>query len=205
MNYNELNDNELVYLCQENNEEAENKLIEKYKGLILGIIKEYISNAQIKGLEISDLYQEGLLGLLNAIKSFSEVKDTTFYTYALTCIKASIISEIRRTLTQKNKVLNESYSLDNILEESEKNFYELFKDEGQDPNIKMINAFEFEELVNDIKSKLSKSEIDIFELKLQGYDNQEIAKILKRDKKYVENTIFRINKKYKERKKEQYV
>ena len=57
MNYNELNDNELVYLCQENNEEAENKLIEKYKGLILGIIKEYISNAQIKGLEISDLYQ----------------------------------------------------------------------------------------------------------------------------------------------------
>lgn len=205
MNYNELNDNELVYLCQENNEEAENKLIEKYKGLILGIIKEYISNAQIKGLEISDLYQEGLLGLLNAIKSFSEVKDTTFYTYALTCIKASIISEIRRTLTQKNKVLNESYSLDNILEESEKNFYELFKDERQDPNIKMINAFEFEELVNNIKSKLSKSEIYIFELKLQGYNNQEISKILKKDKKYVENTIFRINKKYKEGKKEQYV
>ena len=205
MNYNELNDNELVYLCQENNEDAENKLIEKYKGLILGIIKEYISNAQIKGLEISDLYQEGLLGLLNAIKSFSEVKDTTFYTYALTCIKASIISEIRRTLTQKNKVLNESYSLDNILEESEKNFYELFKDERQDPNIKMINAFEFEELVNNIKSKLSKSEIYIFELKLQGYNNQEISKILKKDKKYVENTIFRINKKYKEGKKEQYV
>ena len=30
MNYKELNDNELVYLCAENNEEAENYLINKY-------------------------------------------------------------------------------------------------------------------------------------------------------------------------------
>ena len=31
MDYKELNDNELIYMCYENNEEAENIIINKYK------------------------------------------------------------------------------------------------------------------------------------------------------------------------------
>ena len=42
MNYKELNDNELVYLCAENNEEATNILISKYKNCILTTLKEYL-------------------------------------------------------------------------------------------------------------------------------------------------------------------
>mgnify|MGYP003413123360 CR=1 FL=1 len=46
--------------------------------------------------------------------------------------------------------------------------------------------------------KLSDKEKVIFDLKLKGLDNKEIADLIDKDKKYVENTIFRIKKKYKE-------
>ena len=74
----------------------------------------------------------------------------------------------------------------------------LFKDEREEPNKKLIDHEETVELTNRIKSKLSENEKVIFELKLQGLDNKEIAELIDKDRKYVENTIFRIGKKYKE-------
>ena len=197
MNYDDLNDNELVYLCSENNENATIELINKYKGMILIILKDFLKKYKIVGIEISDLYQEGLIGLLNAIETYDKDRDVTFYTYANACIKSSIITTIRSTFTQKNRILNTSYSLDKMFEDSENNFYEIFKDEREEPNKKLIDHEETVELTNRIKSKLSENEKVIFELKLQGLDNKEIAELIDKDRKYVENTIFRIGKKYK--------
>ena len=42
MDYKELNDNELVYLCNENNEDAVNVIINKYKSCIVNILKDYL-------------------------------------------------------------------------------------------------------------------------------------------------------------------
>lgn len=201
MNYDDLNDNELVYLCSENNENATIELINKYKGMILIILKDFLKKYKIVGIEISDLYQEGLIGLLNAIETYDKDRDVTFYTYANACIKSSIITTIRSTFTQKNRILNTSYSLDKMFEDSENNFYEIFKDEREEPNKKLIDHEETVELTNRIKSKLSDNEKVIFELKLQGLGNSEIAELIDKDRKYVENTIFRIGKKYKEMKK----
>ena len=198
MNYDDLNDNELVYLCSENNENATIELINKYKGMILIILKDFLKKYKIVGIEISDLYQEGLIGLLNAIETYDKDRDVTFYTYANACIKSSIITTIRSTFTQKNRILNTSYSLDKMFEDSENNFYEIFKDEREEPNKKLIDHEETVELTNRIKSKLSENEKVIFELKHQGLDNKEIAELIDKDRKYVENTIFRIGKKYKE-------
>ncbi len=198
MNYDDLNDNELVYLCSENNENATIELINKYKGMILIILKDFLKKYKIVGIEISDLYQEGLIGLLNAIETYDKDRDVTFYTYANACIKSSIITTIRSTFTQKNRILNTSYSLDKMFEDSENNFYEIFKDEREEPNKKLIDHEETIELTNRIKSKLIENEKVIFELKLQGLDNKEIAELIDKDRKYVENTIFRIGKKYKE-------
>ena len=198
MNYDDLNDNELVYLCSENNENATIELINKYKGMILIILKDFLKKYKIVGIEISDLYQEGLIGLLNAIETYDKDRDVTFYTYANACIKSSIITTIRSTFTKKNRILNTSYSLDKMFEDSENNFYEIFKDEREEPNKKLIDHEETVELTNRIKSKLSENEKVIFELKLQGLDNKEIAELIDKDRKYVENTIFRIGKKYKE-------
>ena len=198
MDYKELNDNELIYLCHDNNEEAINLVINKYKNCIITILKEYLKEYNIIGIEISDLYQEGLIGLLHAIETFDKDKEVLFYAYACTCIRTNIISAIRLTFRQKNRILNNSYSLDKLFNESTTNYYEIFKDMSQEPNKLLIDEEELEELVNKLKKKLSKMECDILDLKLKGLKNTEIAVLLDKDKKFVENTMFRITKKYKE-------
>ena len=69
---------------------------------------------------------------------------------------------------------------------------------SQEPNKLLIDEEELEELVNKLKKKLSKMECDILDLKLKGLKNTEIAVLLDKNKKFVENTMFRITKKYKE-------
>ena len=198
MDYKELNDNELIYMCYENNEDAENIMIDKYKNCILTVLKGFLKEYNIIGVEVADLYQEGLIGLMHAIKTFDKEKDVTFYTYATTCIRTNIISAMRQTFRMKNRILNNSFSLDKLIEDSNHNYYEIFKDESYDPNRILIKDEENQEIINAIKSRLSKGELVIFELKLKGLNNTEIAELLNKSKKYVENTMFRINKKYKE-------
>jgi RNA polymerase sporulation-specific sigma factor len=199
MDYKEINDNELIYMCCENNEEAENIIIDKYKNCINQCIKNLMKEYYIVGMEASDLYQEGLIGLMHAIKSFNEERDVTFYTYANTCIKTSIISAMRYTFRKKNRILNTSYSLDKIMgEETNHNFYEIFKDNTNEPTGLIIKEEENKELIEMVRSKLSKKELQVFNYKLEGLTNDEIAHSLNSTKKFVENTVFRINKKYKE-------
>ena len=198
MDYKELNDNELVYLCNENNEDAANILVEKYKNCILLTLKDYLKEYNIIGLEVADLYQEGLIGLMHAINSFDEKRDVSFYTYANACIKSNLISAMRQTFRMKNRILNNSYSLDKLIEDTNSSFYELFKDDHNDPDKLLAEEETKEDLINSIKSKLSHNEKIIFELRLKGLTNKEISELIDKDKKYVENAMFRINKKYKE-------
>ncbi len=198
MDYRELNDNELVYLCAENNEEAMNLIVNKYKNCILMILKEYLKEYNIIGVEVADLYQEGLIGLMHAIHSYNSTRDVLFYTYANACIRTSLMSAIRQTFRQKNRILNYSYSLDKIFEDSGDNFYEILKDESYEPNKLLLNNEEESELINKLKDKLSKSELAIFELRLKGLSNGEIASLIDKDTKYIENSLFRIKRKYKE-------
>ena len=199
MDYKDINDNELIYMCCENNEEAENIIIDKYKNCINQCIKSLMKEYYIVGMEQSDLYQEGLIGLMHAIKSFDEEKDVTFYTYANTCIKTSMISAMRSTFRKKNRILNTSYSLDKLMdEESNHNFYDIFEDNTNEPTGLLIKEEEKQELLDMVKSNLSKKELQVFNYKLDGLTNEEIADSLNSTKKYVENTVFRINKKYKE-------
>lgn len=198
MNYKELNDNELILLSCESNEEATELLIKKYKNLILSILNEYKKKYNIYGVEIADLYLEGLIGLLTAIETFDKNKDILFYTYVSVCIRTSIMSAIRRTFRNKNKILNNSYSLDLMYDDTKTSLYEVLTDENSDPNNILLKEESINEIILNITKLLSKNEKLIFDLKLKGLSNQEIASLLDKDKKYVENTLFRIKNKYKD-------
>ena len=144
MDYKTLNDNELIYLCCENNEEAINIVINKYKNCILSILKDYLKEYNIIGVEVADLYQEGLIGLMHAINTFDKEKNVSFYTYANACIKTSIISAMRQTFRMKNRILNNSYSLDMLIEDTNSSLYDLCEDESNEPNNVLINKEEKE-------------------------------------------------------------
>ncbi len=198
MDYNKLNDNELVYLCCDNNEDAINLVISKYKPHILKILKELLKEYNIIGYEVSDLYQEGLIGLLYAIHSYKDGSNTTFYTYSTKCIKNNIMNFIRHSFRQKNRILNNSYSLDKLFEESNENYYNLLKDNSFEPTNLLFRSENENEIISRLKARLSDNEKLVFDLRLKGLKNSEISDLLSKDKKYIENTMNRINRKYKE-------
>ena len=198
MDYKELNDNELVYLCCENSEEAYNTIINKYKPIILSTVKQYMKELNIVGSEINDFYQEGLIGLMTAINTYDETKDTTFYTYATKCIKNNMLSSVRKSFSKKSKILNDSYSLDKMIDDSNLDFYDVFSDERSNPLNILFEEEEGKVLLNKLKDMFSSGEQEIFEYKVLGLSNAEIAEKINKSKKYVENTMFRIGKKYRE-------
>ena len=198
MDYKELNDNELVYLCCENSEEACNTIINKYKPIILSTVKQYMKELNIVGSEINDFYQEGLIGLMTAINTYDETKDTTFYTYATKCIKNNMLSSVRKSFSKKSKILNDSYSLDKMIDDSNLDFYDVFSDERSNPLNILFEEEEGKVLLNKLKDMFSSGEKEIFEYKVLGLSNAEIAGKINKSKKYVENTMFRIGKKYRE-------
>ena len=163
MDYKELNDNELVYLCCENSEEAYNTIINKYKPIILSTVKQYMKELNIVGSEINDFYQEGLIGLMTAINTYDETKDTTFYTYATKCIKNNMLSSVRKSFSKKSKILNDSYSLDKMIDDSNLDFYDVFSDERSNPLNILFEEEEGKVLLNKLKDMFSSGEKEIFE------------------------------------------
>ena len=197
MDYKFENDNELLFLIAEKDEDAEKVLIEKYKHVIKSIANNYLTIAKNIGMDENDLYQEGLLGFINAINSFSNEKNVTFYTFSSKCIEYKIRDAIRQSGRKKYSSLNTALSLD-LYSEEEKELYKLISDDSKDPSKQLIELEDKKDLLNNINKNLTKFEQEVLKFKLEGYTNEEIAQILKKEKRSIENSITRIKQKYKE-------
>ena len=80
MKYQNLDDNEILYLISENDEEAYNYMYCKYKPLISKFATVILKNFKYLNLEYDDLIQEGMYGLSLAIKRFDNTSDNIFFT-----------------------------------------------------------------------------------------------------------------------------
>ena len=190
-----MEDIELLELIKENNEEALENLIEKYRSTIIGILLKYKKDAYLIGLDIKDLYQEGLIGLFESIKTYDEQKDASFKTYANLVIDRKLLDLIKANKRLKHFTLNNAVSLDSILdEEDDRNLYDKLETDESTPISKLIDEEDNELL----KSSLTDFELKVYILKIEGKTNKEIASILDKNLRSVENTIQRIKIKFKE-------
>lgn len=200
--YDKYNDYELLSYISECNEDATDILLKKYEPLIVSTAKKLLKGMENFGLDINDLIQEGRLGLLKASETFTESKDTLFYTYAKTCIERKMYDLVKSTRRVKHKILNESIPIDVDDDKGEyKELDYLLKDETENPEQLLLNEEEQKELQNIINSKLNDIEIQVLELKLKGFENREISEILDCDYKKIDNTLQRIKQKLRETKK----
>lgn len=186
----EIQDDVLLDLINSNDEYAFNYIIKKYTPIIKMYVKKEIGGASKLGLEYNDLMQEGLLGLTNAINLYNKEKDNKFSTFAEIVIKRQIKNYIKAMNSNNNLVLNESLSISDELND---NYIKKFSDYSDIPGKDMISK----EIDEDIKKKLNTQEYKVYELKKETKSNREIAIILNRDDKTIENTITRINAKIK--------
>ena len=198
MDYDDINDNELLFLVSESNEEAKSILVKKYTGIVHKIAYKYAPLAKSIGIEEKDLIQEGLIGLNKAIDTYNTKKEVLFYTYVTVCIEASIKTALRNASRKKNKTLNDSISLDKLYEE-EANIDELLKDEQYNPSLKIQEEESMDEILSKTKKILAPFEYEVLKLKIYGYTNEEVAKITNKNKKSIENTLFRIKNKLKDK------
>lgn len=195
--YENLNDYELLDQVADN-EFATETLFEKYKPLIYGIAKKAYYTRQNTGLEMNDLIQEGMIGFSIAINTFDDQKKTTFFTYARTCIMRRVNSTIVAANRLKHQILNESISVE-ILDSETNTDNQILSDTKNNPESLLIENENVQEIKKIIDSELTEFEKKVCDLKTSGFDYKEIAEILNKTPKSIDNAFSRIKAKIQKR------
>ena len=199
MDYRDYNDNELLSYIAENNEEASEILYKKYMPLVTKAARKmhiYIKNT---GMEVNDLIQEGMLGLSNAIREYTEDKNVLFYTFAKTCIERKIITAVTAARRLKHKPLNDSLPLEatKISDDNLVFIEEIIGDNKDNPENMLLDSENFNEIISIAKKELTDFELQVFELRISDFGYKEIAEILEKDIKSIDNALQRIKLKLK--------
>lgn len=91
------NDDEELYRCVQAGQEAQRRLVETNGRLVISIALKYVG----RGLDLDELSQEGVVGLIRAIEKFKLSKGTKLSTYATFWIRQSIV----RAIADKSRVI----------------------------------------------------------------------------------------------------
>ena len=198
-NYKNYNDYELIYQIREQDETSYGIIYEKYHPIITRMAQFYYNYNKGIGLEFDDLYQEGMCGLEQAIKDYND-NTSLFYTYAILCVKREMERVIKKNRRQKHNPLNESYSFSNHLISNQELVLEdtLYDFISITENICFSDIYS--SLIMHFKYELPDKQSQVFELKLNGFNNNEISELLNLNKKSIDGYIRTIRsafKKYK--------
>ena len=192
ISYIKLSDNELQNMAVSGDRDAEECLAMRYLRSVRICARPFF----LAGGDSEDLIQEGMFGLLSAIRQYDEKQNTSFKTFAEHCIKNRIISAVRSASAPKHTPLNEGVSLDSLLSDESQiplsAYTELFR---RTPEEQVLARENKEELFSSFKECLSKYEISVLEHYLDGLSYNEIAKSTGKDIKAVDNAIQRIRRK----------
>lgn len=170
MDYKKYNDNELIYMVQENGESYSDLLLKKYHPIILKISNEYYLKSFGCGYELDDFYQEALVSFYRSLHTYNGSKDTLFYTYTIVCIRRALMSFSRRIYNIRNKSLDAD-----SVDISELDY--LIEDINENPKYK--DSYKgLECIIKDVIFNLPLEAGAILELKMNGFTYKEIGKLL---------------------------
>lgn len=190
----EKTDEALCGLVAAGNREAEECLATRYSRLVRACARPYF----LAGGDSEDLLQEGMIGLLSAIRSYDPEEETLFRTYAEVCIRNRLRSAIRSAARDKHNPLNHALSFDPPLLDENSNHtytYRAHFSQIEDPEHTLIIKEEQEARMKAIQNQLSSFEKIVLDLYLNGFSYTEIADQVGRSLKSVDNAIQRIRRK----------
>lgn len=193
--YEGLTDEELIALFRDGDQEAMEKLLNKYKEMVLRKAK----SMYILGGDSDDLIQEGMLGLFKAVRDYDCGRDASFRTFAQLCVTRQLYTAVKASSRKKHLPLNTAISLSRPVredgEEDEEFLDCLEADASSNPEVYLIGQEEMERLEEKIEKELSPLEKQVLELHLTGMGYVEIAHVLNRDEKSTDNALQRIRTK----------
>ena len=169
MDYNDINDYELIYRIRENDdEEAVNIMVKKYEPLIVNFARKYFVQLKYQGADMTDLVQEGRIAVFKALSSYDPNSVSIFFTYVTICIERRFITYCRNLGANKYSPLNYSVSDDCLYE---------IKDYSCEPYNIVIRNNE-ENSIMEFKNSLDFVDSNIFELRYNGFSYKEISELL---------------------------
>ena len=192
--YNLLEDVELVAKAQDGDRRAADTLIDRYKAFVRVKTRAYF----LVGADRDDIVQEGMIGLFKAIRDYSPDKQASFKYFADICITRQIITAVKSATRQKHSPLNSYISLSKPAyeDESERTLIEMLSlRTSLNPEEIMIDKENLKSTEQKIRKILSKFELEVMELYTNGKSYLEIAEMLNKEPKSIDNAIQRVKKK----------
>ncbi|MEG1581746.1 MAG: sigma-70 family RNA polymerase sigma factor [Clostridia bacterium] len=172
-------------------------LISQYSQIIKILCKKYY---YVGGNE-DDLFQEAMIGFLQAVKSYDiergAVSSDAFKKFALMCAKRQIIDAIKKANAQKNKPLNNYIPFRQKFNDEGDLEVDIRDDKARDPEEWFLSRETGKEKLSDLENAISSFEKQVLRLYLDGKSQVQIAEILDKPLKSIENTLQRVRNKLK--------
>ena len=100
-------DEQLVVRAKDGDDEALTALIQRYAPFVRMRAGAY----GVKELDADDLYQEGMIALLTAVRNYCAGLNSSFRTFASVCINNKLNSALRAHMREKNAPMRGYLSL----------------------------------------------------------------------------------------------
>ena len=192
--YSSMSDEDIVALCRNGDNVAEEYLLNKYKNFVRSKARSYF----LIGADHEDIVQEGMIGLYKAIRDFRPDKLSSFRAFAELCITRQIITAIKTATRQKHIPLNSYVSLNKPLydEESDRTLLDvIIEGRATNPEELIIGQEDLSSINHKIDEVLSGLEQEVLRAYLDGKSYQEIADNLGRHVKSIDNALQRVKRK----------
>ena len=187
--YQNSSDEELIRRLRQGESEIEDFLMDKYKNLV----KIRARAMYLIGGETDDLIQEGMIGLFKAIRDYREDRDAAFATFAKLCVERQLYRTIESSNRQKNQPLNTYISLDG--ESQEEELQRLWE---ESPEAIVVDREHTDAMIEKIHKALSPFENHVLNLYMNGYTYIQIAEMMDKSPKSIDNALQRIRSKVRD-------
>jgi len=188
-------DDDLVAAARNGDERALCELLTKYRGYARAKARSYF----LVGADHEDIIQEGMIGLYKAVRDFNPDMQSSFRAFAELCITRQIITAIKTATRQKHGPLNNYVSFSRPVgpdEDGDRCLADILPlPSTADPCELVISADRIRALQLHFDEALSDLEAEVLRLYVDGKSYVEIAEVLDRHVKSIDNALQRIKRK----------
>ena len=190
--YTQFSDQELIEKMRANDALAEDQLLSRYSRMVRVCARPLF----LAGGDSEDLIQEGMMGLLSAIREYDLTSEIPFKAYAELCIRNRLYSAIKSAARLKHLPLNSGIPLDEILSVESQPQSASYPESGRRTTEDQVLAKESEQELRSAFSRcLSKFEHRVLELYLSGMSYADMAQETGKSEKSIDNAVQRIRRK----------
>ena len=187
--YTALPDESLSDLARRGDRDAEEILVKRYNRLVRQLARPFY----LAGGDSDDLIQEGMIGLICAVREYDGQRAASFRTFAEICIRNRLYSAVRAAARDKHTPLNQSVPLEMSFFDGQSSCFGAMA--GENPEDLIIGRERVQDALSDVRKQLSDFEAKILGYYLDGLTIREMAKAVLRSPKSVDNAVQRIRRK----------